>query len=207
MLLDERRIDDDRTATVLTATERNLGLLWVAAVVLGWIVGFFLCEAIEDFFSTFFVDGLVIGSAIGIGQALVLRKRIAKAVPWILLSIIGFGIGKFFSDMVGQSLTGPVGMAVGGALIGLLVGVTQSVALAERFQNAWWWIAANTLAWAAGWIVIGLAEASVDSIAMLYLVGSSGAAVVGVITAIALIGLTRHPHPAPLPSQETNAEP
>jgi 4-amino-4-deoxy-L-arabinose transferase-like glycosyltransferase len=104
-------------------------------------------------------------------------------------------------------MTGPVGMAIGGALIGLLVGVTQSVTLAERFQNAWWWIAANTFGWTAGWVVIGLAESSVDSIAMTYLIGSLGAAVVGAITAIALIGLIRHPHPEPLAPPEINAEP
>lgn len=186
----------------MTATDRNLGLSWVAAVVAGWIIGFFLCGVIEDFISTFFIDGLVIGSAIGVAQALVVRKRIAPAIPWVVVSIIGFGAGKFFADAVEQALPGLVAVALGGAIIGLLVGVTQAVVLRNRFTRAWWWIAANAVGWAVGWTVIGLASGSVDSIAMTYVVGAVGAAVVGVVTAIALIWLIRYPAADPLPADQ-----
>ena len=185
-----------------TAADRNLGIQWVAAVVAGWIIGFFLCGVIEDFISTFFIDGLVIGTAIGIAQALVVRKRIAPAIPWVVVSIIGFGAGKFLADTVEQAMSGLVAMALGGVIIGLLVGITQAVVLLDRFSRAWWWIAANTVGWAVGWSVIGLASGSVDSIAMAYVVGSLGAAVVGVITAVVLIWLTRHPTPDPLPADQ-----
>lgn len=175
----------------MTAAERNLGLPWVVAVVAGWVIGFWLCGAIQEFLSTFFIDGLVIGSAVGIAQGLVLRRQhIAPFVPWVALSIIGFGIGKFVSDIIGQASTNPAAIMLGGAVIGLLVGLTQSVVLMDRFARAWWWIGANVLAWAVGWSMIGLADPS--SVAMTYAVGAIGAAAVGIITGIALIGLSRH---------------
>jgi 4-amino-4-deoxy-L-arabinose transferase-like glycosyltransferase len=182
-----------------TSSERNLGLQWVAAVVAGWVIGFFLCGVIQDFVSTFLIDGLVIGSAIGIAQAIVLRRGITPAVPWVAVSIVGYGIGKFVADTVGLGMTGLAAMALGGAIIGLAVGLTQSVLLMERYPRALWWILANVLGWTVGWSLIALADSWVDSVGMAYVVGGVGAAAVGVITAVALIGLTRNPESPPSP--------
>ena len=55
---------------------------------------------------------------------------------------------------------------------------------------------------------VGILRGSIDSLAMTYLIGSVGAAIVGVITAIALIGLVRQPSPETLPAEpETPAQP
>ena len=178
-----------------TAAERNLGLQWVVAVVAGWAIGFFLCEALEQFLTTFFIDGLVIGSAMGIAQGLVLRRRIAPLIPWVVVSVIGFGIGKFAADAVGPALPGMAAPVVSGAIIGLSAGIAQSLVLLNRFSRVWWWVAANVAAWAAGWSFISLADGSDLAIAMVYVVGAAGAAVVGVITGIALLGLLRHRTP------------
>lgn len=181
------------------AAERNLGLRWVLAVVIGWAIGFFVCEWIEEFLSTAFIDGLVIGTAVGIAQGLVLRKRIAPVVPWAVVSIVGFGIGKFVSDLVGQAAPGPLGMILGGAVIGLSAGVAQWLLLRRRFPQAGWWIAANLLGWAVGGSLIGSADGSDLSVAMIYAVGAAGAALVGIITGIALIGLVRQSMAQPEP--------
>ena len=182
-----------------TTAERNLGLQWVLAVVIGWAIGFFVCEWIEEFLSTFFIDGLVIGTAMGIAQGIVLRKRIAPVVPWVVVSIVGFAIGKFVSDLVGQASPGPLGTVLGGALIGLSAGVAQWLILRRRFPQAGWWIAANVLGWAAGWSLIGSIDGSNASVTMIYAVGAAGAALVGIITGIALIDLVRQPIAQPEP--------
>jgi hypothetical protein len=180
-----------------TPAERNLGFRWVLAVVFGWAIGFFACEWLEEFLSTAFVDGLVIGTAMGIAQGVVLRKRIAPFVPWVVLSVVGFAIGKLVSDLLGQALSGPLGIVLGGAVIGLSAGVAQWLLLRRRFPQATWWIGANVLGWAAGWSLISSADGSDLSVAMTYAVGAAGAALVGIITAIALIGLVRQPMAQP----------
>ncbi len=184
-----------------TAAERNLGLQWVVAVVAGWAIGFFLCEALEQFLTTFFIDGLVIGSAMGIAQGLVLRRRIAPILLWVVASIIGFAIGKFVADAVGPALPEVAATVVSGAIIGLSAGIAQSLVFLNRFSRAWWWVAANVVAWAVGWSLISLADGSDMSIAMAYVVGAAGAAVIGVITGIALLGLVRHPTPVAATSE------
>ena len=180
-----------------TAAERTLGLQWVLAVVIGWVIGFFVCEWLEEFLSTAFVDGLVIGTAVGIAQGLVLRKRIAPVLPWVALSIVGFAIGKLVTDLVGQAVPEPLGVVLGGAVIGLSAGMAQWLILRRRFPQAGWWIGANGLGWAAGWSLISAAEGSDVSVAMIYAVGAAGAALVGIVTGIALIGLVREPIATP----------
>jgi hypothetical protein len=189
----------------MTVFERNLGLQWVIAVVAGWVIGFFLCGVIENRLSTFFIDGLVIGTTIGVAQGLVIRRRIAPMALWVVVSVIGFGIGKFVADLIGQASPSLPAMALGGAVIGLAVGFTQFVILMDQSSRAWWWIAANAVGWAAAWLLIELVPSS--SVVMTYAVVALGATVVGVITGIALIGLSRHPIQTNLPTNSDVEQP
>lgn len=176
----------------LTQAERNLGLQWVVATVVGWGIGFFVCEAFKAFLAGLSADGLVIGAFVGIAQGLVLRRRIAPMGWWVLVSIIGFGVGKFAGEVAVQGMPTGVGHAVTGAIIGVSIGIAQWLVLRRHVARAEWWVWANIAAWALGWSLISLAEnAEGLSTLMVYLVGGIGAAVAGIITGIALVWLSR----------------
>jgi hypothetical protein len=176
----------------LTPAERSLGLQWVAAMIVGWIIGFYLCEAFKAFVSTYFVDGLIIGSAVGIAQWLVLRGRFAPIGWWVVLSIVGFGVGKGVADASTAGLSGVAGYGLAGAMIGLSVGIFQWLVLQRRVSGAAWWVPANVVAWAVGWIPVSAAEAGEDwPILQVYGVGAIGAALAGIITGYALVSLSR----------------
>lgn len=178
--------------TWLSGAERALAIQWIAATVVGWIVGFAACEALKTFVTTVFVDGLVIGTFVGGAQWLVVRGRIRSAGWWIVASIIGFGLGKAVGDALLPAAGTPLGDALAGALIGVSVGVAQWLILRRQLDAAWWWIPTNTLAWLVGWTVIAAAERSVEiPTPLLYVVGAVGAAMAGLITAAALIWLSR----------------
>jgi hypothetical protein len=176
----------------MTRAERSLGLQWAAATIVGWIIGFYLCEAFKAFVSTYFVDGLIIGSAVGIAQWLVVRRRFAPIGWWVLLSIVGFGVGKGVADASTAGLSGVAGYGLAGGLIGLSVGIFQWLVLQRRVSGAAWWVPANVVAWAMGWIPISAAEAAEDwPILQVYGVGAIGAAVAGIITGFTLLSLSR----------------
>ncbi|MDQ2853376.1 MAG: hypothetical protein M3R32_00790 [Chloroflexota bacterium] len=178
-------------STMLPSTrpERALALQWVVATTVGWAVGFFVCETLKAFFESFsHSDGLVIGAGIGIAQGFVLRRRIAPMGWWILVSTIGFGVGKAIGESATQGLAGGLGYALAGAVIGLVVGMGQWLVLRRRVSHPEWWVLANVAAWAVGWSVISLGATSTP---MLYVVGGLGAAIAGIITAVTLIWLAR----------------
>jgi hypothetical protein len=177
----------------MTASERSLGLLWVAATIVGWLIGFTACEALQSFLTTVFVDGLVIGSAIGIVQWLVLRRSISPVGWWVVASIVGFGAGKALSDAALPGTTTLVGYVLTGAVIGAVVGLAQGLVLRRSLRSALWWAPASALAWGVGWSAIGLAENATGWSAIApYLVSSVGATAAGIVTGIALIWLLRN---------------
>jgi hypothetical protein len=164
----------------------------VLATTVGWVVGFAICEAFKAFLESITADGAVIGTAIGIGQWLVLRGRIKRAGWWILASIIGFGIGKAVVDAFGQDVSGPVGFGLGGAVIGASLGVAQWFVLHRHVAQAERWVPASVVAWAVGGVFIGVAEhAAGGPTGTAYLIGAAGAAVAGVITGLSLVWLLR----------------
>ena len=177
----------------LTPIERNLGLQWVAATVLGWLVGFVVCEALKRLLASVLgTDGLVIGTAIGIAQWLVLRRQIAPTRWWVFASIIGFGVGKAVGEAVVHGFPTVIGAGLTGAVIGLSLGVAQWLVLRHYVSRAGWWVPATILAWGIGWSVISLVEDVADqSTPVVYVVGATGAAVAGIITALTLIRLRR----------------
>jgi hypothetical protein len=178
-----------------TQAERYLAIQWVLASIIGWGIGFFVCEGLKPFFydiTHLGGDGLIIGAAIGIAQGLVVRRRIAPMGRWVLVSALGFGVGKFLGEAAAGGMPAVVGSLLTGAIIGLSVGVAQWLVLRGKVTGAGWWLAANVAGWALGWSLISLVEeAEGMSTAMVYLIGGVGAAAAGIITGIALVGLSR----------------
>ena len=178
-----------------TQAERYLAIQWVLASIVGWGIGFFVCEGLKPFFydiTHLGGDGLIIGASIGIAQGLVLRRRMAPMGWWVLVSVLGFGVGKFLGEAAAQGMPAVVGSALTGAIIGASVGVAQWLVLRGKVTGVGWWVAANVVGWAIGWSLVSLVEeAEGMSTAMVYLIGGVGAAAAGIITGIALVGLSR----------------
>jgi hypothetical protein len=179
---------------VSAQAERNLGIQWVVATIVGWGIGFFVCEGLKPFFydiTHLGGDGLIIGGGIGIAQGLVLRKRVASMRWWVLVSIVGFGLGKLIGEAVAQGMPAALGHGLSGAVIGATLGLAQWLVLRRHVSRADVWVLANVAAWAAGWSLISLAEGSAWSTVMVYAVGGVGAGLAGIITAVALIWVLR----------------
>jgi len=165
---------------------------WVGVTVVGWVVGFAICEA---FFTNLTfpgttTEGAVIGTFVGIGQALLLRGRIGGAVAWVVATIVSFGIGKALGQLVGGPLDTPLSYAVVGAFIGSFVGAAQWFVLRSRVPRAGWWIVASLAGWGVGWLFVAYANQADDSAVLItYALGAIGAAAAGVITGLTFVRL------------------
>ena len=181
----------------LTRAEWGVVLGWVVATAVGWLVGFAVCEAFSAFLRSLSSDGLIIGTGVGIAQWLILRRQLNGVGWWVLVTIVGFGVGKLEGDSLAQAVGGTLGAGLGGAAIGTTVGLAQWVVLRRRVAAAGWWVLGSAIGWAVGWAIIGLVPESADTPpAMAYVIGAGGAAVAGVFTAAFLVRLLRA-RPAP----------
>jgi len=176
----------------LRQAEWRLILGWVVATTVGWLIGFAVCEAFSAFLKSLSGDGAIIGTGIGIAQWLVLRRQFNGARWWILASIIGFGIGKVLGDQVAVAAGGPIGIALGGATIGLAAGLLQAAVLLRQVAAPAWWVVASTFGWAVGWMIISaVGETTEPPPIGVYVIGAVGAVVAGVFTGLFLVRLLR----------------
>ena len=181
----------------------RFGLWWVLATALGWVVGFTICEGVKSALlsirsSIGAPDGALIGTGIGLVQWLVLSRYLPRAGWWIPATILGFAIGKAAGDSLAGHITGLLGFALGGAMIGFLVGIAQWCVLSKKIPKPGWWILASAVGWAAGWTIINIMDESAGGpISTIYLIGALGAAVAGLITGAAMVRLSQiNPEPA-----------
>jgi hypothetical protein len=100
----------------------------------------------------------LVGIAIGIAQWIVLHSYVGKkSWWWILTTISGWVAGLFFLGMLPHymiwSMEPVIAQALGGAAIGIFLGLAQWLFLRRQVQRALFWILVNVVSWASGFIL------------------------------------------------------
>lgn len=172
-------------------TDGKLFFQWIRATWFGWLLGIpiiivlaLIGEALRIGGAQFLV-GAGMGAGIGLGQALVMRRILHKAVLWICSCIVGLGAPFLLTDLskfVGWNLPYALPAAIG--VGGLIIGIWQALILRSRLRRSGWWIVASVL----GWTVAGGTPALADSARLHAIRGIWGAlAYLGIIAAGGLI--------------------
>ena len=161
-------------------------LIWTAgflAFPIGGLVGTAVAGRVDDPVAAL-LGGAVTGLVIGAGQALVSSRRLDPR-RWIPATTIGMGLGLLLgAATVGYGIS-LAELILMGAMTGLVLGITQAIALPRHTQLRWAWAAALPLLWALGWTVTTLAMFSVDEQFTVF--GATGA-----VAFSALSGLLLH---------------
>jgi NhaP-type Na+/H+ or K+/H+ antiporter len=138
---------------------------WLSAIYLFfniiWSVGDALSRPVGSQFGNliaFALGGVVCGAILGVAAWLMLRLLAGSLGRWVLVSTTGFTLGTVagFSIAMAMLRDDAVGVLLGGAVIGLGLGVAQWSVL-RHLPRARWWIVANVLAVAAAfWCAFAL---------------------------------------------------
>jgi hypothetical protein len=135
------------------------------------------------------VFGALIGITLGIGQWLVLRRRIPQAYLWVLASVLG---GAALSAS-GFAAGGAVGGPLGGSAIGASLGIAQWLVLRRRVSRAYRYLVASIVGFALA-LSVGEAVGFALSGAAGWLVGGTLFGITaGTITGAAIVWLLRRP--------------
>ena len=168
----------------------NVILPWMLATVAGVVLGILslltlttgLALAGTSTVLVGLIGGAGLGGGIGIAQWLVLRRHIASAGWWVLVSIVGGMIGvalglvledalrPLISTLLGEaiqsrssgprvSLSDTVAVGAAGAVVGAVLGSAQWLVLRRHVRSAARWIVASCLGWMAG---LSLSAGTVD---------------------------------------------
>ncbi len=147
----------------------SIWIPWTLITAVGWALGWaigvaFLENADAGWPIALFITLMAGGSLAGLGQGMILKRRLGSAVWWALATIIGGVAGQLagfvlagivfgiFATILGDSLPGfyeyyiAAVMAVSGAILGL----TQWLILRHAVRRAGWWILASSVGWAFG---------------------------------------------------------
>ncbi|NJN74497.1 MAG: hypothetical protein HC799_17740 [Limnothrix sp. RL_2_0] len=137
---------------------------WLGCNLAAFTLATMLCFSVK--FSMYniemlFLSGLIVGSITGWAQAYVLKQQIPKIRywQWILANIIGGYIGIWLGTfgVVSIAMVGNImaGLLLYGAILGLIVGLAEAIALRVHSTGALRWITVNILGRALGWGISG----------------------------------------------------
>jgi hypothetical protein len=161
-------------------------LLWTTsflALPVGGYVGTMISGRIDDPLSAV-IGGAFAGLIIGGGQALTSSHR-AHPARWIPATVLGMSAGLALGAAALGYRTSLPDLALMGALNGLVLGLTQALALPPQVgRRRWIWAAAMPVLWSLGWTVTTLARIAVDQQFIVF--GASGALLVTAITGLIL---------------------
>ena len=132
------------------------------------------------------IAGLVTGAVIGTGQWLASRRRL-RASRWIPASTVGMGLGLLLGATTVGFGTSLADLALMGGLTGLLLGLTQALALPNGTRHRWAWAVAMPILWALGWMVSTVVGIAVEEQFSIF--GSTGAVTFSALSGILLLRL------------------
>ncbi len=177
---------------------------WILATIIGYILGLLLQVFTDPSTNMSFRLPLVLsqilgwaitGTAVGLLQWDVLRRRIKTIGWWILATAVGWSLG------LSLSLFFIYGIAGGGTgiIVGIIVGVAQWLPIRRYVRGAALWIPVNTIAWTIGPAIVWLmvqsfgVDGGVFELFILPIGGGVGAVLIGATTGLAMMWLLNHP--------------
>ena len=196
---------------------------WLGVNVLGFAIAPTLLFSIgplldgELNFREEYFAGYVVGVVLGPLQAIALQPRLPrlKIWQWILASILGGYLGVLLGSVAlafiifGLDWSSPwfelLSLAIGGAIVGLSVGLCQMAVLARQVHGLGRWLGASVLGRSLGWLSARLlwqllgakplmnnVGDGIGNVAVweILLCGAVGGLIYGGVTAVALPNLT-----------------
>jgi hypothetical protein len=134
--------------------------------------------------------GLLAGAVIGAGQWLALRSG-GIGSRWIGYTAAAMAAGSALAATVTGAGTEVADVMLAGLVTGAAVGAAQSSLLASGLRTAAAWTGVSAAAWSLGWLATS--QVIVDIERGYHVFGSSGAAIVTVLTGLALRALVTAP--------------
>lgn len=144
--------------------------LWVILTAAGGILGLFI-TMITPMQAFFLVASYTLSAVLACtGQWLLLRSLIHMRAGWIATGLLGFitppvllMFAILLTNMPGpRNLFAYIGVGIGAALVGALIGLIQKTVHLSRYTTrARWWTWTTALAWGLGW-AIGTAIPGID---------------------------------------------
>jgi len=182
---------------------------WVMLTTVGYAVGFLAGFVLGHLLMGNVMVGVGIGAGTGLVQWLVLRRYLPVPGSWVLISMVGLavplGLYAAVSAVTGFPMDlgwplGVLGWGLAFLLGGAIIGWAQQRVLRSRGGRAPWWIPATALAWAASVLAFAIPPDMSGNLPIPLLLVRNGlmvpavaGAILGVVTGIALRGVTRPP--------------
>jgi hypothetical protein len=154
------------------------------------------------------IGGLATGLVVGAGQTVALALALGgwrHRLGWLLATGAGQAAGLLVGAVAVGYRTGPVDLAVMGALTGIPTGIAQAFALPASLRHRWAWAAAAPILWALGWTVTTLAGVDVEQHYTVF--GATGALTYSALSGLVLVALMRlsTPNQFDRPAEPTQA--
>jgi hypothetical protein len=131
------------------------------------------------------IGGALTGAGIGFVQWLFLRRDLGITLAWIPATGVALAVGLAIGAAVVGYETGPIDLAIMGAICGLAVGFGQGILLRDRFSLWFAWMLAMPVMFAIGWIVSE--SIGVDVANQFTVFGASGSIVFGILSGLLMV--------------------
>ena len=143
--------------------------------------------------------GVIVGASIGGAQWLALGRVVGPR--WLIVTTAAVAVGGLLAWLLVGAPTTMAAGAVTGLIVGAVVGAAQALVLPASRRARVMWTATVALSWTLGWVLTAFVIPDLDRGPFIF--GASGAAIVTVITGVALrmiLGRRVRPRSAPAAS-------